>query len=594
VLRTAVPSSRPLSYLRSKSDVASVLLLTVCVLVSWLPRMNGPLDLRWDGAAYYVLGTSLAQGKGYRLLNEPGEIEAVQYPPLLPAIIAVHQRVLGTDDPVIVGRALRGTFFLIHLAYVLSTYVLARIFLPHPYALGATLAVVFNIFTNFLSDTCFAEIPFALVGTLFVLAHRQPGRLSALVTPVLGIATYLLRTVGITLLLAWIGESLLRKQFRTVALRIVLSMIPVLAWLGYIHHVESSPSYMHPAYPYQRAEYLFYNVSYARNASLRDPFTPEHGKLTVQEVALRFLRNLTAIPRSLGESLSARPYYWQGLLTSMVRPVFHLPAVWRIPNQGPNLLLPLVGMLTLAGMMLLLRDGHVLIPLYLLFVLAAIALTPWPEQWPRYWAPVLPFLALGFFRAVLHVWRWTPSAFWFRAAARGMAAVLVVLVFLVQGAALYHASQQSGAATYHDRHGATVSAWLFFYGIDGYRDLDAALDWLRTDARPGDVVAASMPAWVYVRTGLKAVMPPFERDRDTMQALLDSVPVRYVVVDASPIDFARDYALAVLKSSPERWSRVYAREVTGPWSTDRSRRGDFVEIYRRLDEDHGKTSPSRR
>ncbi len=52
-----------------------------CVTVAlWLPRQAGPIDLRWDGGVYYLLGTSLAEGRGYRLLNEPGEIEARAVP----------------------------------------------------------------------------------------------------------------------------------------------------------------------------------------------------------------------------------------------------------------------------------------------------------------------------------------------------------------------------------------------------------------------------------------------------------------------------------------------------------------------------------
>ena len=51
-------------------------LLGLLVVALWLPRTSGPIDLRWDGGVYYVLGTSLAEGKGYRLLNEPGEIQA--------------------------------------------------------------------------------------------------------------------------------------------------------------------------------------------------------------------------------------------------------------------------------------------------------------------------------------------------------------------------------------------------------------------------------------------------------------------------------------------------------------------------------------
>jgi len=89
---------------RFRTDVVIALMLFGIVIVCWLPRFSGPIDLRWDGAVYYILGTSLAEGKGYRLLNEPGEIEAVQYPPLLPLIVAAHQWVLGTNDPVLVGH----------------------------------------------------------------------------------------------------------------------------------------------------------------------------------------------------------------------------------------------------------------------------------------------------------------------------------------------------------------------------------------------------------------------------------------------------------------------------------------------------------
>src|SRR5262245_22160528 len=91
-------------------------LLLAAVLATWAPRLSGPIDLRWDGGVYYLLGTSLAEGKGYRLLNEPGEIEAVQYPPLLPAFVAVHQRLLGTSDPVPLGAVLRISFLLLNLA----------------------------------------------------------------------------------------------------------------------------------------------------------------------------------------------------------------------------------------------------------------------------------------------------------------------------------------------------------------------------------------------------------------------------------------------------------------------------------------------
>src|SRR5690349_11355993 len=112
-------------------------MLIIIAVATWLPRFHGPLDLRWDSGAYYSPGTSLAEGKGYRLLNEPGDIEAVQYPPLLPMIVAAYQWVLGTSDPVVVGHWMRVSFFLMITIYAVASYALLEQFLPISYAFVA-------------------------------------------------------------------------------------------------------------------------------------------------------------------------------------------------------------------------------------------------------------------------------------------------------------------------------------------------------------------------------------------------------------------------------------------------------------------------
>src|ERR1700751_229105 len=100
-------SEREISVVRPnrRNDLICGGVLLLVWLALWIPRLTGPINFRWDASAYYILGTALAEGKGYRLLSEPGQIEAVQYPPLLPAIVAAHQRVLGTNDYFKVGSA---------------------------------------------------------------------------------------------------------------------------------------------------------------------------------------------------------------------------------------------------------------------------------------------------------------------------------------------------------------------------------------------------------------------------------------------------------------------------------------------------------
>src|SRR3989454_11771005 len=115
---------RPTS--RFRTDTVLSLVLLVLVMVIWLPRFSGPIDLRWDAGVYYVLGTSLAEGKGYKLLNEPGNIDATQYPPLLPGIVAAHQWILGTSDPTIVGHWMRLSSFLIFTIYIFIIYLMTR------------------------------------------------------------------------------------------------------------------------------------------------------------------------------------------------------------------------------------------------------------------------------------------------------------------------------------------------------------------------------------------------------------------------------------------------------------------------------------
>src|SRR4029077_17075997 len=120
--------------------------------VLWLPRLSGPLDLRWDAGVYYVLGTSLATGHGYRILSEPGSHAAVQYPPLLPAIVAVHEWALGTTNPDVVALWLRKLYFGIFMAYAFAALALARRYLQSRFAVAAVALSLLQVESIFFSD----------------------------------------------------------------------------------------------------------------------------------------------------------------------------------------------------------------------------------------------------------------------------------------------------------------------------------------------------------------------------------------------------------------------------------------------------------
>src|SRR6266480_2411153 len=180
-------------------------------LLLWVPRLSGPIDLRWDAGVYYVLGTSRASGHGYRILSEPGSPEALQYPPLLPGIVALHERALGSTDPAVVGPWLRLSFALLFLFYALAALALARRYLRAGLAVIAVLLSLLQVNTLFVSDLLFTEVPFALLSVLFVLVGVD-GRLASrpwlreTLSFLLASAGFLLRTAGVTLLAVWVIE----------------------------------------------------------------------------------------------------------------------------------------------------------------------------------------------------------------------------------------------------------------------------------------------------------------------------------------------------------------------------------------------------
>jgi hypothetical protein len=523
----------------------------------WVPRRLGPIDLRWDAGVYYILGTSLAQGKGYRLLNEPGEIDAVQYPPLLPAIVAVHQLALGTSDPGTVGKWLRLSSFVIFIAYAVTVLKFLGIWLPPRYAVGAALLSLASWYTWFISDLLFPEVWFAAATLLFLIAaRRNDSRAWSAFAYVCAVVAYGLRTVGLAGLVVWVLDSLIRRRFRQAAFRAALVLVPVAGWTLYVAAVERSDPYIHPAYAYQRAPYLFYNVSYATNIALRDPFTPEKGQA---RIVRRIVRNALEVPVNLGETLSTSRAYLEGWLQRLLRAG---PAAERAIRWGLFAALSVFGgALVAGGMWLQLMRGETLVPLYLIVYVGALCLTPFQSQYLRYLMPVTPLAALAAVLCLLSLDNRLAGRHPHRRGVPSSVAVLCLALLIQTLTALTVYTREHQPAEYTEADRTRRPYRLFFYD-EAQRGFDEAVDYLAAHAEANDVVAAGMPHRIYLRTGLKSVMPPFEADAARAQALLDTVPVRFMVVGADVAATER-YTAPVVRRFADRWTAVYATRAGG-------------------------------
>lgn len=551
----------------ARTDAVACAGLVLLSLALCLPRLSGPIDLRYDAAVYYMSGTSLAEGRGYRLPSEPGSIEAVQYPPLLPAIVAVYQLALGSSDPVVVGSALRVTWLILWTGLSVAIYLLARGFLSPGPALAAALLAHLHVHSLYFSEMLFAELPFTLATVLFFLLRRKEGMAGQVAAAPFAVAAFLLRSAGVALLAAWVAERVVKRRFGQAAMAMAVSLVPFLLWQSYISRVKESPGYRHPRYEYQRAAYQYANVTYAENIALIDPFRPELGRIAPGEIGLRVLRNLRELPVALGDSLSVRREF----LESQIRKVDKRVPLLLSPETLAGLALAAVGLLGLGGLAIFLRQGEWGIPLYAAASIALIGSTPWPGQFARYLLPLAPFLSISLLLALSALaaaaWRRGP-----RAGRLAAWAAAMVLVGILAGQALslwlvfnrYHHQVR-----YAVRQGEEVRYRLFFYGRS-WPAFDAAADWLRERSRPGEVIATSIPHWTFLRTGRQAVMPPFEPDPAEAQRLLDTVPVSYVIVDEFEfLDVSRRYAAPAVRGAAG-WEEVF------------STRDGAVQVYRRI------------
>jgi hypothetical protein len=546
-----------------RHDLICGAVLLLAWLAVWAPRLSGPIDLRWDAGTYYVLGTALAEGKGYRLLNEPGEIEAVQYPPLLPVIVAVSQRLMGTSDFFEVGCRLRIFYFILSGIYLLAVYTLARqLFAPtHALLIGAITGLSFYSFF-YPSENLHTELPFALVSILFLLCQRRSAQpVCAVASGLLGAAAYLLRTAGIALLAAWVIESLIRRRFRQAAIRAIVAAVPVLAWQTYIWHVTRSHEYHSPAYAYQRAPYYYSNVTYRENSMLVDPFRPELGRSSPGDLFGRIVRNMVAIPRGLGDSSWFGSYFgrssWVTLHKKLAIPL--PPDRLRRISLALFVCLVSVGLLAVIGAVVIATRREWFLSLYFGLAVGMVALTPWQIQFPRYLAPLTPLTLIFVVIALLTISRWFA-----RRSAMGQTASTLLATAFLAGMWLVQVVIATSyflpnllPVSYYDAAGRERSFRLFTYEPH-WHSLDFAFEWVRRNAKPGAVVAASSPHLAYLRTGHKAVLPPLEPNPQQAGRLLDEVPVSYLVLDEFPRPpISAHYAAPVVAHQPENWTLVY-------------------------------------
>jgi hypothetical protein len=537
----------------------------VVAFLLWVPRFSGPIDLRWDAGVYYLLGTSLANGQGYRIQSEPGSPEALQYPPLLPAVVALHQRVVGTNDPAVVAPLLRIMYAVVFGIYAVAIVALAKRYLRPAFAATAAIFCLLNPVTIFLSDLLFAELPFALLGVLFALvaggsSHPSRQWLREAGSFLLAALGFLLRAAGIVLLAAWVLQAVMWQRWRLALARAALALLPIIGWQTHVAHVHGTVGYSHPAYEYQRAPYQYYNVSYVENMLLVDPFRPELGKLNVSTLASRILTNVLSVPGAMGEIVSAKEKDWRGTVQWIQGLVFGqalFPAgLVRLP------IFALAG-LVIAGLMIFVCRRDWLMAFIVLGSFGLFCITPWPGQFTRYLEPLAPFLTIALLLGLCQITTALSARGIQKTPMIAASAFLVLLTIVVEiHKAVWLFGERARQRVVFAREEIGPESKWFIYDRS-WQAWQQAVNWIDSRAPRNALVATTAPYFYYLQTGRLAVLPPMEADLVRERGLLDSVPVSYVIIDELEFtDIARRYVFPAVEADRAGWHLVYKIDST--------------------------------
>ena len=539
----------------------------VIALLLWVPRFLGPIDLRWDAGVYYLLGTSLVTGDGYRIGSEPGSPQDIQYPPLLPAIVALHQLASGTTDVAIVAPRLRLTYALLFLVYALAAVTLAKRHLPPGLAAAAAIIAVLSPYIVTMSDKLFAELPFAVISVLFALVAGErsgglPGRMRETFSFLLGALGFLLRTVGVALLAAWVLEAMMRRRWKVVFVRGTLALVPVLAWQVYIGHVRAGAEYSHPAYEYQRASYHYNNVSYVENMLLRDPFRPELGKVNPSALVWRVIANFSNVPGAVATVVSSKDKDCEGTIKDIQGVLFKRSIH---PMFFARLLYLPLAAFTFVGLLVFYLRREWLMIFIPLVTMALVCTTPWPEQFARYLAPLVPFLAiatvLGFFEVTMRFFGHGFKKLAFLAAVTSASLLLFAISVQVK-TVLWSFSEAARQRVTFVRGGIDRESRWFSWERT-WQSWEKAIAWIDSHGLNNAIIATTEPHFYYLQTGRPAVMPPMEADPVQERRLLASVPISYVIIDELEFtDIARRYVLPAVDSDEGGWHLVYLIDGT--------------------------------
>lgn len=486
------PHSRRGTLVLILAGVCGASLLAALLAFDGLPSTLG------DNAEFAILGISLATGKGFRYVNHPDLRPATKYPPGFPLMLAGWIKIFG--GTVVDMKTL---VLVCYIAAMALTYLVARKLLDGGLSLLAVFLAISAYTVLSFSHQILSDIPYTLFSLAVLLLILGDGRSRSRILAAMLIAVwaYFVRTVGISLVFAFVVFLFRRRMRREAIVLIGLFAVTSVLWAIRNHTMTGEGS-----------RYLGVLLS-------ADPYAPDKGPVTLAGLVSRGWTNLAAyaghmLPLDLFPSLVT---YAGGAGSTALRTLISVL---------------ITGVACFGGYAL--RKKAFVVNVYLLAYFAIYL--GWPEVWKseRFMVPIAPVVGM-YFLAGLH---------------RILAYFEVKRVVIIVVCVVLVLSNIVSLGQFIRRERAYPPGWTNY--------LETAM-WTRDNTPEDALVLCRKPFLFYVFSRRRTIAYPFTRDREVMLDHLTRSRPDYIVLEdfGGGLSTTEVYLVPVLQEMVAYLEQVY-------------------------------------
>jgi hypothetical protein len=469
-----------------------------------------PFGKAHDDSIYVTTAKAMATGEGYRIVSLPYEPAQTKYPPLYPFLLSLIWRLSPNFPENLVLMRLVSIIATLSFLALTFSYLTRQGYATSWEALAVVTLTALNWRTMILATSILTEMSYGVLSILaLTMAERGAKRKGDWIADTgLGVVmglTFLTRSSGAALLLGVGAYFVLGKRFKSALVPMAVGGMFVLGWIGWCYVERTTMTGVNVAYYTSYLGYL--------KEMLAD--------LQVQNQTGWAITLLSGLARS-----------------ALTLIVVSIPVVCLGIDYSWVPYLGFAFMFVAAGFVREISRGLRLLHVYIICYLG-FHLVPLPfVSYDRFLIPILPFLLLWLLREL-----WTMA--------------LLVKKEMSSGTALI---RKASATLIGFALALLLTAGIYSYALDLYFSLSSAsikrevepsladkqaIDWIKSNTNPTDVLLCSRDPMWYLYTARKAThfLPMvtgirWQEKHDVLFDIVNSSKGNYLVLNTEDFDLS--------------------------------------------------------